>query len=67
VQFQDEPEIKWVQEWYFATLGEVVANQLSSPAGDKLGELDSEKYYREVGHDGEGLRVPDDLDDLICR
>jgi hypothetical protein len=67
VQFQDEPEIKWVQEWYFATLGEVVANQLSSPAGDKLGELDSEKYCREVGHDGDGLRVPDDLDDLICR
>ncbi len=67
VQPLGEPEIKWVQEYYFAQFGDVVADELSSPVGDKLREIESQKYYREIGHDGSGLRVPDDLDDLICR
>jgi hypothetical protein len=67
VGFGAEPEIKWVQEWYFANFGEAVADELSSPSGEKLEGLESERYYKEVGNDGRGLRVPDDLDDLICR
>jgi hypothetical protein len=67
VQFGAEPEIKWVQECYFANLGQVMANELSPPTSDKLEELESERYYERVGHDGRGLRVPDDLDELIYR
>jgi len=67
VQFGAEPEFKWVQEWYSADLGQLVANQLSPPTGEKLEELEPDRYYKEVGHDGRGLRVPGDLDELICR
>jgi hypothetical protein len=59
-------EIKWVQEFFFANFGEAVIDELSSPTGDKLAELEPNAYYRAVGHDGRGLRVPADLDDLIC-
>jgi hypothetical protein len=34
------PEIKWVQQFYFAKLGEVVIDQLSPPASEKLEELE---------------------------
>ncbi len=35
---------------------------------EKLGEIESEKYYKEAtGLDGRGLHVPDDLDASICR
>jgi len=67
VQFGAEPEFKWVQEWFSADLGQLVANQLSPPTGEKLEELEPDRYYKEVGHDGRGLRVPGDLDELICR
>jgi hypothetical protein len=60
-------EIKWVQEYYFANFGEAVANELSPPIGQKLEELESDRYYEEVRPDGRGLCVPHDLDDLICR
>jgi hypothetical protein len=62
-----EPEIKWLQEFYFAKLGEVIASELSSPASVKLEEVISNEYYAAVGHDGSGLWVPDDLDESICR
>jgi len=39
---------------------------LSPPAAETLEEVESEKYYATVGHDGRGLRVPADLDDSIC-
>jgi len=60
------PVIKWVIEYYFAELGEAVISDLSPPSGEKLEELDGESYL-DVGQDGLGLRVPDDLDDLLFR
>ena len=57
-----QPEIKWVQQFFFAKLGEVVVDDFASPDGDQLEEVDAEGYYTEVGHDGKGLRVPSDLD-----
>ncbi len=61
-----EREIKWVQQFFFAKLGKAVLDELSPPATQRLEEVDAEKYYTSVGHDGKGLRVPADLDDLIC-
>jgi hypothetical protein len=58
--------VKWVQEFYFANFGEIVQDELSPPAAETLEDVDSEKYYADVGHDGRGLRVPADLDDSIC-
>jgi hypothetical protein len=60
------PEIKWVQQFYFAKLGEVVIDRLSPPASEKLEELEPEEYFVNVGYDGKGLRVPADLDNSIC-
>jgi hypothetical protein len=61
-------EIKWVQEWFFADLGEAVVEELSPSTSETLEVLESERYYKEViGLDGRGLRVPDDLDDSIYR
>ena len=61
------PEVKWVQEFYFANMGEVVRDELSPPASEPIEEVDPESYYTTVGNDGKALRVPADLDDLICR
>jgi len=60
-----QPEIKWVQQFFFAKLGEVVVDDFTSPDGGQLEEVDTEVYYTEVGHDGQGLRVPSDLDHSI--
>jgi hypothetical protein len=63
-----EWKFEWVQEWYDADFGQIVAQELSAPVGEKLGEIESEKYYKEQrGLDGAGLHVPDDLDASICR
>jgi hypothetical protein len=43
-------EVKWVQEDYFANFGEAVAEELSPPIGQRLEELESERYYAEVCH-----------------
>lgn len=59
-------EVKWVQEFYFAKIGKVVRDKLSPPAAETLEEVEAERYYATVGHDGRGLRVPADLDDSIC-
>jgi len=59
-------EVKWVQEFYFAKFGEAVRDELSPPVGETLEEVDPETYYATVGHDGQGLRVPADLDVAIC-
>jgi hypothetical protein len=59
-------KVKWVQEFYVANFGEAVRDELSPLASETLEEVDSETYYATVGHDGRGLRVPDDLDDSIC-
>ena len=56
---------KWVQEAFFAPLGPCVADHLS-PAAHPLQELPPEQYEAVWGHDGEGLRVPSNLDHSIC-
>ena len=59
-------ESKWVQRAFFADLGPLVVDEISSSASEKLEELAPEVYFTEVGRDGRGLCVPADLDDLIC-
>jgi hypothetical protein len=57
----------WVQHYFFANLGPVVTETLSDADGDRLQEVASNDYYTNVGgHDGQGLRVPTDLDESIC-
>jgi hypothetical protein len=51
-------EIKWVQQLFLAKLGDPVIDELSVPAAEQLEELEPEKYYTTVGHDGKPLRVP---------
>jgi hypothetical protein len=60
-------EIKWLQQFFIANLGDVVQDNLSQPAAEQLAALDPSAYYKSVGHDGKGLRVPADLDESICR
>jgi hypothetical protein len=68
VGFAGELKIEWVQEFYFADFGQIVVQELSAQVGEKLREIESEKYYKEaVGLGGRGLLVPDDLDESICR
>jgi hypothetical protein len=59
-------EIKWLQQFFIANLGNVVQDNLSQPATEELAALDPSAYYTSVGHDGKGLRVPSDLDESIC-
>ncbi len=59
-------EVKWVQEFYFAKIGDTVRDELSSLVSETLEEVDSETYFARVVHDGRGLQVPADLDDSIC-
>jgi hypothetical protein len=59
-------DIKWVQEFFFANMGEAIIDKLSEPAGDMLRELEPHIYYRYSGYDGQGLSVPTDLDRSIC-
>ena len=63
---ETEDEFKWVQQFFFAKLGDAVSNELSPPAAEQLEELEPEQYYTTVGNDGKGLRVPVDLDESIC-
>jgi hypothetical protein len=68
VRCGDESKCEWSQEGYFADFGQIVIEKLSTPVGDKLEEIESEIYYKEAtGLDGRGLRVPDDLDESICK
>ena len=62
----NRPEIKWVEQFFFAKLGRAVIDELSPPVGEQLEEVEPEEYYAKVGHDGKGLRVPTDLDQSIC-
>jgi hypothetical protein len=67
VQSESKLEFKWVFEWYAADLGEIILSELSRLTGEQIAELEPDRYYKEVGHDGHGLRVPSDLDEMICR
>lgn len=62
----NHPEIMWVEQFFFAKLGKAVIDELSPPATEQLEEVTPEEYYMHVGHDGEGLRIPTDLDQSIC-
>jgi hypothetical protein len=58
--------IKWVQEFFFSeSLGRVLIDELSPPVGNPLEEVEPTTYYSMIGHDGQGLRVPADLDQSI--
>jgi hypothetical protein len=59
-------ETKWVQQSFFAKLGKAVSDELSSPATEQLEEVGPDEYYTKVGPDGQGLRIPADLDQSIC-
>ncbi len=63
-------ETRWVQNSYFGKLGMSVLDAHSSSADQPLEVIESDRYYTQLmlmGIDGKGLRVPDDLDDSICR
>jgi hypothetical protein len=60
-------ESRWLQRFFCAPLDAVVADALSSPAAERLAEVESEAYYTNVGHDGNPLRIPADLDESLCR
>ena len=62
-----DPEIRWVQQFYFGPLGEVVIDEPSPVSSELIEEIEPNEYFVKIGHDGKGLRVPTDLDDLICR
>jgi len=57
---------KWVPQGFFAPLDACLIDQLSAPAAHQLKELTPEEYDAMLGNDGEGLRVPSDLDQSIC-
>ena len=61
-----QTECKWVQNSFFGKLGDRVISSLSPRSEQTLDELKADAYYTSVGHDGQGLRVPNDLDELIC-
>lgn len=63
----NEPDVKWLQEMYFANFGAAVLEEPSAPDAELLQVIESQNYYATYGHDGGALRVPDDLDDSICR
>ena len=60
-------EVKWAQRYYFANLGQLFADGLSTSACGRLEEVEPEAYYERTGHDGGGLRVPADLEESIRR
>jgi Apea-like HEPN len=60
-------EIRSLQRFYFAPLNAVVADALSPPAPERLVEVEPETYYTSLGHDGNPLRIPADLDESLCR
>jgi hypothetical protein len=60
-------ESRWLQRFFCAPLDAVVADALSSPAAERLAEVESEAYYTNVGHDGNPLRIPAELDESLCR
>jgi hypothetical protein len=61
-------ETLWVQNAYFAPLGECMRDAPSPLTEERLTVIESDVYYTQLmGIDGQGLRVPSDLDDSICR
>jgi len=59
-------ESRWLQRFFWAPLGRVVADELSPEATERIEEIESDAYYASAGYDGRPLRVPTDLDDSLC-
>jgi hypothetical protein len=60
--------IKWVQNFYCPGGGAAFLDSPSPLAAERLVVIESDSYYTQImGIDGQGLRVPDDLDESICR
>src|SRR5437764_311694 len=52
---------------FYAKVDELILDKRSPPAGQQIEAIEPEAYYSDVrGYDGQGLRVPADLDDSIC-
>jgi hypothetical protein len=63
-----DAKVLWVQNAYFAPFGDCIRDACSPLTGERLEVIESDRYYTQLmGIDGRGLRVPDDLDDSICR
>jgi hypothetical protein len=59
-------ESKWVQEFFFAPLGDVISDKLSPYAETRLEQVEPEEYYAQISDDRTELRIPTDLDESIC-
>jgi hypothetical protein len=57
---------EWVHQEFSPRLNPYISDALSTPAATQLEELKPEEYDEILGDDGMGLRVPSDLDQLIC-
>jgi hypothetical protein len=59
---------RWLQQSFRAPLDPLVFETLSPVTAERIAEVDPEAaYYMNVGHDGNPLRVPADLDESLCR
>jgi hypothetical protein len=56
---------RWVQRNYTARIGPAVRSKQARRSRTAIGTLDPCSYYSTVGSDGEGLRLPADLDTQI--
>ena len=57
---------EWVMQGFSPEVNPYITDALSAPAGTQLVELAPDEYDKMLGDDGMGLRVPCDLDQLIC-
>jgi hypothetical protein len=60
-------ESRWLQQFFWAPLGAPVTDAPSISAAENLAEVEPDAYYTNVGHDGNPLRVPADLDESLCQ
>jgi hypothetical protein len=58
---------KWLQESYFADFGAIVRDGFSPSSDNQIEAVPADTYYATIGHNGRALRVPDDLDEALCR
>ena len=58
---------RWAQRSYFAKIGPIVRNTHASSAKTSIGLVEPSTYYGTLGNDGQGLRLPADLDVQIFR
>jgi hypothetical protein len=62
-----EHKTQWVQRYFFGPLEPCVRDELSPPAEKSIRVIEAAQYRSGIfGVDGEGLRLPSDLDDSIC-